>query len=190
MATVKVIPHLAAFLDLIAWCEGTDPNPFSKDHGYDVIKRGITGPNIFTDYSIHPFARGRAPICVRGARAAVLATPTPTPNDTPKVITPALTALHSTASGRYQINLKTWVELSVELKLGIFSPANQDLAALELMKQRGADKALLAGLLPDAIGVCKSIWASFPGNNYGEGSKFMVQLLTEYPKLLARTLSA
>ncbi|HBK3068588.1 glycoside hydrolase family 104 protein [Citrobacter freundii] len=40
-----------AFLDMLAWSEGTDkPGQPTKNHGYDVI----VGGSLFTDYSDHP----------------------------------------------------------------------------------------------------------------------------------------
>ena len=40
-----------AFLDMLAWSEGTDkPGQPAKNHGYDVI----VGGSLFTDYSDHP----------------------------------------------------------------------------------------------------------------------------------------
>ena len=40
-----------AFLDMLAYSEGTSTSPATKDRGYDVIVTGIDGkPEIFTDY--------------------------------------------------------------------------------------------------------------------------------------------
>lgn len=44
-------PNLCAFLDMLAWSEGTDNGKQpTKNHGYDVI----VGGSLFTDYSDHP----------------------------------------------------------------------------------------------------------------------------------------
>ncbi|TDN64263.1 glycoside hydrolase family 24 protein [Scandinavium goeteborgense] len=44
-------PQRKAFLDMLAWSEGTDkPGQPTKNHGYDVI----VGGSRFTDYSDHP----------------------------------------------------------------------------------------------------------------------------------------
>lgn len=46
-----------AFGDLLAYSEGTSTSPATRNNGYDVIVTGIDGkPEIFTDYSDHPFA--------------------------------------------------------------------------------------------------------------------------------------
>ncbi|WP_392440042.1 glycoside hydrolase family protein [Edwardsiella piscicida] len=47
----NVNPQRKAFLDMLAWSEGTDNGRQpTKDHGYDVI----VGGSLFTDYSDHP----------------------------------------------------------------------------------------------------------------------------------------
>jgi lysozyme len=44
-------PQRKAFLDMLAWSEGTDkPGQPTKNHGYDVI----VGGSLFTDFSDHP----------------------------------------------------------------------------------------------------------------------------------------
>lgn len=44
-------PQRKAFLDMLAWSEGTDkPGQPTKNHGYDVI----VGGSLFTDHSEHP----------------------------------------------------------------------------------------------------------------------------------------
>ena len=147
-----------ALLDLIAWSEGTSTNPLTKNDGYDVIVTGVDGPSVFTDYSDHPFASGRAPVLVR--------------RDPP---------LESTASGRYQILLHWWIAYKQQLGLPDFSPASQDQVAIQQMKERGALVFLANGNVQAAIEACSNIWASLPGNNYGQpGGKTMVALLNQY----------
>ena len=44
-------PQRKAFLDMVAWSEGTDNGRQpTRNHGYDVI----VGGELFTDYSDHP----------------------------------------------------------------------------------------------------------------------------------------
>ena len=50
-----------AFLDTLAFSEGTSNHPLTVNDGYDVIVTGVDGPEVFTDYSAHPFANGRKP---------------------------------------------------------------------------------------------------------------------------------
>ncbi|MCI4183671.1 lysozyme, partial [Dickeya dianthicola] len=53
-------PNLQAFLDMLAFSEGTANHPLTRNRGYDVIVTGADGaPEIFTDYRDHPFANGR-----------------------------------------------------------------------------------------------------------------------------------
>lgn len=47
----SIHPNLAAFLDMLAWGEGTDNGrQLTKDRGYDVL----VGGGLFADYSKHP----------------------------------------------------------------------------------------------------------------------------------------
>lgn len=51
MARIDVEPNLKAFLDMIAWAEGTDNGrQETKDDGYDVL----VGGGLFTGYQYHP----------------------------------------------------------------------------------------------------------------------------------------
>ena len=43
-----------AFLDMLAWSEGTSISKYTKDGGYDVIVGGIDSPNTFTSYAAPP----------------------------------------------------------------------------------------------------------------------------------------
>lgn len=70
----------------------------------------------------------------------------------------------STAAGAYQFLYKTWQGLG----LPDFSPANQDLGAVMLIKRRGALADVLAGRLDQAIAKCNKEWASLPGSPYGQ----------------------
>lgn len=57
MARINEYPNILAFLDMLAWAEGTSTHPHTKDDGYDVIVNGDDGdprPNIMTSYARHP----------------------------------------------------------------------------------------------------------------------------------------
>jgi muramidase (phage lysozyme) len=149
---------IAAFLDLIAWSEGTSTSRITKNDGYDVIVSGVDGPHSFTDYSAHPFADGTPAIVVRTG---------------PPV-------LRSSASGRYQIIISTWRSLATLLKLEDFTAASQDTAAVKLLAWRGALLEIEAGNIEAAISSCAETWASFPGNLYGQGGKMAEELLQKY----------
>ena len=154
-------PQLTAFLDLIAFSEGTSTSPATKNDGYDVIVSGLDGPEVFTDYSDHPFAKGR---------------PAKTIRESP--------LLRSTASGRYQLLLRYWRAYQTSLRLPDFSPASQDAVAVQQMRDRHAVDMVEAGNIEGAIEACGPIWASFPNNEYGQGGHSMDALLAEYHNLI------
>jgi lysozyme len=65
----------------------------------------------------------------------------------------------STAAGRYQIIKPTWLSLKSKLGLPDFSPASQDAAAIELIRQRGALADVQAGRIESAVNKCAKVWA-------------------------------
>lgn len=148
---------LKAFLDLIAWSEGTSTHPLTKNDGYDVIVTGVDGPRVFTDYAKHPFEGGGSVTVRRG----------PPP-------------LYSTASGRYQLLARFWFIYRAQLGLPDFGPASQDAVALQQIKERGAVPMIEAGDIEGAIAACANIWASLPGNSYGQGGHTMALLLSRF----------
>ncbi len=86
----------------------------------------------------------------------------------------------STAAGAYQILYRTWLEIAQKLKLLDFSPANQDRAAIELIKRRKALEDVMAGRFSLAIEKCKKEWASLPGAGYGQHENSIKNLLAVY----------
>ena len=153
-------PKLKAFLDLIAFSEGTSTHPLTKNQGYDVIVTGIHGPAIFFNYLDHPFAHGGY------------------------VLVREMPLLMSTAAGRYQILAKWWKAYQTQLELKDFSPQSQDAVALRQIEERSALRMIETGDIQSAITACSNIWASFPGNTYGQGGKSMEVLLAKYQILL------
>ena len=180
MATLKVAKPLAAFLDLIAASEGTSSNPLTKADGYDVIVSGVDGHHVFADFATHPFALGRPPILVREARPEQVKTLPIGSDSKPQIVAPAVPALHSTASGRYQLILPTWQEISTLRHLGTFSPQNQDAAALKILDECHATEAILALDIPTAIDNACDVWPSFPGSLYHQGGRPMDWLLNHW----------
>lgn len=129
--------NLAAFLDTIAYSEGTDkPGQPTKDRGYDVL----VGGGLFTGYADHP-------------RKLI---------DLPRL------GIKSTAAGRYQILARYFDVYKAQLKLPDFSPRSQDLIAIQLIRECKALDDIDAGRIADALGKCKSRWASLPGAGYGQ----------------------
>ncbi len=153
-------PKIKAFLDLIGWSEGTTTSPITQKNGYDVNVTGIDGPSRFDDFSDHPFAHGGS---IQW-----------------KVSPPEF----STAAGKYQILAHNFKVYKVQLNLLDFSPASQDTIAIQMMKERKAIPFIEAGNIAAAITACSSAWASFPGNDYGQGGHSMNALLEQYQTLL------
>jgi muramidase (phage lysozyme) len=156
---------LCHFLDLIGFSEGTATSRATKNDGYDVVVSGPDGPETFTDYTYHPFAH----------RAAKLVQH-PSPEH------PA--GIFSTASGRYQLLYHYWLDYATMLGLKDFSPLSQDRVALQQIKERpGAIAAIEEGYIATAIKLCSNIWASFPGNDYGQGGHAVGSLLTQWGRI-------
>ena len=185
MATIGGDRRITAFLDLIAASEGTSSSPVTKSDGYDIIVSGIDGHHRFDDFSAHPFEGGRPPILVRAATCAGFHNDPDEPASAIVAREKAHAAIYSTASGRYQIVLETWRELAATLHIKLFSPSCQDSAAMELLFQRRADSLLLQGMCAEAILACNKVWASFPGNDYGQGGRSLDWLISTYHTMLA-----
>ena len=91
--------------------------------------------------------------------------------------------LKSTAAGRYQI-LKRFADHYIkQLKLPDFSPDSQDKIAIQMIKEQGALKDIESGNIESAIVKCRNIWASLPGNGYGQPQKEMAALISKYKSL-------
>jgi len=88
--------------------------------------------------------------------------------------------LKSTAAGRYQFLARTWDALAARLGLHDFSPRNQDLAAIELIRERHALDDVNAGRFDAAVTKCAPIWASLPGAGYGQRERSLVDLRKAY----------
>jgi lysozyme len=84
-------------------------------------------------------------------------------------------SITSTAAGAYQFLSKTWDSCQKALSLPDFSPRSQDLGCIFLLKQAGALTAIKAGDFSTAINKTKRIWASLPGDVYGQGGKNFAQ---------------
>lgn len=153
-------PNLRAFLDMLAISEGTSTSKATKDRGYDVIVTGIDGkPEIFTDYSNHPFATGRKPKQINKA------------------------GLSSTASGRYQFLVRDWAFYKLKLGLPDFGPDSQDRWAIQLIKERRALDDIETGHFIIAVGKVSNLWASLPGAGYGQRENHMEALSEAYERL-------
>ena len=70
----------------------------------------------------------------------------------------------TTAAGRYQFIGPTWDATAKKLGLKDFSPANQDKAAIELIRQNGALDNVLTGDYAGAVNKLGGVWASLPSS--------------------------
>ena len=148
-----------AFLTMLSVSEGTSTSKATRNNGYDVIVNGYKqAPEVFSDYSTHPFANGRAPKVVNSK------------------------GLKSTASGRYQHLVGDWEHYKALLQLPDFGPESQDKWALQLIRERGALPDIDAGNIAKAISRCNNIWASLTGAGYGQPEHPLEYLLSAYQK--------
>jgi muramidase (phage lysozyme) len=88
--------------------------------------------------------------------------------------------IKSSAAGAYQILRRTWDGVAAKLHLPDFSPASQDAAAVELIRQRTALPDVLAGRFAAAVEKCRKEWASLPGAGYGQRENSLERLQTAY----------
>lgn len=125
--------QVIAFLDVIAWTEGTDRNIGDGARtGYNIMFTGKT----FSSFADHPrqFIRSGG--------------------------------ITSTAAGRYQFLNTTWDDIARKLGLKDFSPENQDKAAIQLIKRRGALDEIERGKIEAACDILSYEWASLPPARY------------------------
>lgn len=84
--------------------------------------------------------------------------------------------IRTSAAGAYQFIVPTWDALRARMGLPDFSPASQDAAALELIRERGAYEDVRAGRFTSAIAKCRGTWASLPGSNVDQPTNSLDQL--------------
>jgi muramidase (phage lysozyme) len=70
-----------------------------------------------------------------------------------------------------------------------FEPFCQDCVAIELIKEHGALDAVQGGLIEQAIFLCSKVWASFPGNDYGQSGGHTMEVLEAKFKTINPPLS-
>jgi muramidase (phage lysozyme) len=83
-------------------------------------------------------------------------------NDHPRQINCISSGLCSDAAGRYQFLSTTWDQVAAKLGLRDFSPASQDLGAVELIKEKNALEDVEFGRFESAVYKLAPVWASFP----------------------------
>jgi lysozyme len=161
--TLDPSANARAFLDVVKRSEGTpDAGGYACLYGSSPSR-----PVVFSNFTDHPYLTGEWPgvrlsdVQCGGAGLS------------PGCIT--------TAAGAYQMTKSTWARLRDRLSLPDFSPASQDAAALQLLKDCGAYSKLAAGDLPGAVAAARRTWASLPGANFaGQGMRSMSQVAQWY----------
>ena len=137
-------PRVRAFLETIAWAEGTFHPEGWRTQYTDTRFRSL---------SDHP----RQIHCgkIQGRRVC------------------------SDAAGAFQFLSTTWDRVAKQEGLEDFSPEAQTKAALVLLKQEGAFKAIKAGNLEEAVRLASSQWAGLPGS-YAQNPKRLEELIRFY----------
>lgn len=147
MARINEHPNVVAFLDMLAWSEGTIGK---GDDGYNDI---VDPAGFFSDYSAHP-----------------------------NLLVQVNSKIKSTAAGRYQLLARYYDPYRKQLGLPDFSPVSQDKIAIQLIKERKAYQLIIAGQITEAISRCSNIWASLPGNGYGQRQHKLADLISMFHK--------
>lgn len=151
--------NVCAFLDMLAWSEGTSRIKGSDD-GYNVIVGGAlfddqgTPCDLMDDYRDHPR----------------------------KLVALPRYNIKSTAAGRYQNLARYFDAYKRQLRLADFSPISQDLIAIQQIREQGALPSLARGDFDDAVRRCANIWASLPGAGYGQHEQKLDRLRLEFIK--------
>jgi muramidase (phage lysozyme) len=129
----------AAFLKMITVSELGDAIIAKSDEGFNVIV-GSTAERVhlFNDYSRHPG------VMVWNQRLKQ----------------------NSSAAGAFQIMEFNWNVYKKQLNLPDFGKDSQRKIAMQLIKECKALEAIDAGRIDEAVSLCRSRWASFPGAGY------------------------
>lgn len=151
--------NVSAFLATIRKAEGT-----AGPNGY----RTLFGGSLFSDFSDHPRQAKqftdktgqRLWTSAAGAYQFMAVSPIPGTANSTKV--------------------NTWDRIAARLGLADFSPASQDAAAIELIREAGALGDVEAGRFDDAVNKVRRIWASLPGAGYNQPERDMDTLRWAY----------
>lgn len=158
-AIIDTSANVRAFLETIARCEGTanQDDPYRVCYAYrHTIQSLADHPAITGEWKGETLsdkmcsAAGLGPGCV------------------------------STAAGKYQITRPTWKALKSRLGLPDFSPASQDAAAVELLREKGALDAIKRGDLVAAVAAARRTWASLPGAGYNQPERSLAWVQNQF----------
>jgi muramidase (phage lysozyme) len=156
-----MMPNLAAFQSVIAHSEGVD-------RAADQYRVCYSFKHTIIDLSYHP-TEPRPP------NGAIEWAGEPLANLGAQYVHE-----HSSAAGRYQMTVHTWLACKGALGLKLFDAAAQNAACVLLLKQKGALDDVLAGRVQDAIFKCRALWASFPASTSGQPKRALVDLVAHF----------
>lgn len=149
--SVQGAKNSAAFLDMIAWSEGTSRIE-SSDDGYNVLVGSTpTHPHLFASYADHP-----------------------------RQLIKINEQLTSSAAGRYQLLARYFDAYRQMLDLSDFSPVSQDKIAWQQIRECKAHQLIESGNFGAAVSLCSRIWASLPGAIYGQRTNTIADLYTQF----------
>ena len=92
---------------------------------------------------------------------------------------------NSTAAGRYQHLERYFDAYKKQLNLPDFGYTSQDAIALQQILECRAIPDIDGGRIESAIAKCAHIWASLPGNNYGQHANKLAVLVAIYNQHLS-----
>lgn len=151
--------NVVAFLDMLAVSEIDAYTRAHSDDGYNVLV-GSHGP-MKRDGKIIP------------ANVLTFASYATHPNVLNR-------AVNSTAAGRYQLLFRYFSPYAKLLHLADFSPLSQDQIAIQQIREQRALPLIQSGHVAAAIAACSNIWASLPGNDYGQHQNDIAMLIAAY----------
>lgn len=154
----RAAANVAAFLLMIRKAEGTaDALGYSALFGHKASR-----PHTFSGWADHPrIAQRYGSLWTSAAGAYQFMAVSPLPS-----------------GGSTKVN--TWDRIAKRLGLPDFSPASQDLAAIELIREAGALGDVRAGRFDQAVDRVRRIWASMPGAGYSQPEKSLDALRLAY----------
>jgi lysozyme len=154
--------NVKAFLFTIRASEHRYPNDVTNDAAYHIFYGGKR----FYNMTDHPVLTGElSPV------------PLPTNICAASGLGPGCV---SSAAGAYQFIKATWIRLRNKLQLPDFSPASQDLAAVQLLDDIGALKLVQSGDIEGALAKASKVWSSLPGSTAQQNPKTLQYALDRF----------
>lgn len=154
-------PNVAAFLATIAHSEGTDL-------AADPFRVCYAKKHTIIDLNFHP-AEPRPP------NGAIEWKGEPLDSLGARYV-----GMHSSAAGRYQMTLPTWLACKAALSLNAYDAAAQNDSCVLLLKRLNAFNDVCAGNINDAIYRCRNEWASLPGGSSNQPERTSLYLTNFY----------